>query len=182
MRPRLLFLVKYLLFWLLYFVVGKLVFLIWFWRQTTALPLTTTLRIIAHGLRMDAAATAYVAGIPFLLVTLSSLVPWRYLRPVIFWFTVAALVWGNRHSVRTFLGLEFKRLAVECRADGVFPILDLDALGCQERGMQTPIIAFLVRALGEVESCRKLAGIIKAEAHGESITGNAETLTVIVAT
>ena len=93
MRLRLLFLLKYALFWLGFFVAGKLVFLAWFYPQTAALPFTTTLGIIIHGLRMDGAATAYIAAVPFLLVMLSSFAPWHYIRPVIFWFTVVVLIY-----------------------------------------------------------------------------------------
>jgi len=87
MRPRLLFLLKYFLFWLGFFVVGKLVFLAWFYPQTFALPFTTTLGILLHGLRMDAAATAYLAMVPFLLVLCSTVLPWRRVRPFLFWWT-----------------------------------------------------------------------------------------------
>src|SRR5580765_1806448 len=92
MRPRLLLLLKYCLFWLAFFVVGKLVFLAWFFPQTAALPLLTTLGIIIHGLRMDATATAFVAAVPFLLVLLSSVVPWRNIRPLIFWWTAPLIL------------------------------------------------------------------------------------------
>src|SRR5882757_3712377 len=47
-------------------------------RPCRMIPFTTSLGIILHGLRMDAAATAYVSAIPFLLVALSSVVPWRF--------------------------------------------------------------------------------------------------------
>src|SRR5437868_1941084 len=93
MRPRLLFLLKYFLWWLGFFVAGKLIFLAWFFRQTIELPATTTLGVILHGLRMDAAATAYVAAIPFLLVVFSAFLPWRYLRLVIKWYTIPMAVY-----------------------------------------------------------------------------------------
>lgn len=92
MRPRLLFLAKYSLFWLGFFVVGKLVFLAWFYPQTAALPVGTTLGIIVHGLRMDATATAFVVAVPFLLVLASTVVPWRVIRPVVFWWTAPLLL------------------------------------------------------------------------------------------
>ena len=93
MRPRLLFLLKYFLFWLGFFVAGKLVFLTWFLRQTAELPTATTVGIVLHGLRMDAAATAYLAAIPFLLVVASSFLPWRFIRPVIKWWTIPVLIY-----------------------------------------------------------------------------------------
>ncbi|HSC20418.1 MAG TPA: sulfatase-like hydrolase/transferase [Solirubrobacterales bacterium] len=92
MRPRLLFLLKYCLFWLAFFVVGKLVFLAWYFPQTAALPLSTTLGIVFYGLRMDATATAFVAAVPFLLVLASTVVPWRLVRPLLFWWTAPLVV------------------------------------------------------------------------------------------
>jgi phosphoglycerol transferase MdoB-like AlkP superfamily enzyme len=92
MRPRLAFLLKYFIFWLGFFLVGKMVFLAWFYPQTSALPFTTILGILLHGLRMDVAATAYVAAVPFLLVLLSAVAPWRRIRPLIFWWTAPLLL------------------------------------------------------------------------------------------
>ena len=92
MRPRLLFLLKYCLFWLGFFVVGKLVFLGWFYPQTFALPVGTTLAILVHGLRMDAAATAYLVAVPFVLTMLSTYAPWHWVRPVMIGWTLPLLV------------------------------------------------------------------------------------------
>lgn len=94
MRPRLLFLLKYFLFWLGFFVAGKLVFLTWFLRQTAELPTATTVGIVLHGLRMDAGATAYIVAVPFLLVVTSAFVPWRFVRPVIKWWTIPVLIYS----------------------------------------------------------------------------------------
>ncbi|HET7042829.1 MAG TPA: hypothetical protein VFI13_12455, partial [Gemmatimonadales bacterium] len=92
MRPRLLFLLKYCLFWLGFFVAGKLVFLAWFFPETWALPFGTTLGILVHGLRMDAAATAYLAAVPFLLILLSTYAPWHWIRPIVIGWTLPLLV------------------------------------------------------------------------------------------
>ena len=92
MRPRLLFLLKYCLFWLGFFVVGKVVFLSWFYPQTEALPAATTIGIILHGLRMDAAATAYLAAVPFVLILLSTYAPWHWIRPIVIGWTLPLLV------------------------------------------------------------------------------------------
>jgi phosphoglycerol transferase MdoB-like AlkP superfamily enzyme len=92
MRPRLLFLLRYFLFWLGFFVVGKLVFLTWFYPQTAALPLGTIVGIVVHGLRMDAAATAYLSAVPFLLITLSTYAPWHWVRPLILGWTIPLMV------------------------------------------------------------------------------------------
>lgn len=94
MRPRLLFLLKYYLFWIFFFVVGKGMFLAWYTEQSAALPFSTLLGVFLHGLRMDAAAAAFFAAVPFLLVALSVLFPWRYLRRVVLWWTIALVIFA----------------------------------------------------------------------------------------
>jgi phosphoglycerol transferase MdoB-like AlkP superfamily enzyme len=90
-KDRLKFLLAYFVFWVGFFVVGKLIFLAWYWRQAAAAGFGTTVGIVVHGLRMDAAAAAHVIAIPIVCVLLSSYVPWRWLRPVVLWWTVALL-------------------------------------------------------------------------------------------
>ena len=92
MRQRLAFLLKYYLFWMAFFVVGKMVFLGWFGAETAQLPFATTLGIVWHGLRMDAAASAYVVAIPFMLMTFAIERTWRWIRRVVLWWTVIFVV------------------------------------------------------------------------------------------
>jgi phosphoglycerol transferase MdoB-like AlkP superfamily enzyme len=91
MRSRLLFLGRYLLFWLAFFVTGKAVFLAWYWAQTKGLGIGAIFGAFFYGLRMDAAATAYVSALVFILVALSAMVPWRFVRPLILGWTVFLL-------------------------------------------------------------------------------------------
>ncbi|UOR06707.1 sulfatase-like hydrolase/transferase [Hymenobacter aerilatus] len=64
---------RYFLFWLLFFVVAKLLFLVYQWADTAMLPLSTVARIFGYGLRLDASATAYLCLLPFALLTLGGL-------------------------------------------------------------------------------------------------------------
>lgn len=91
MRARLAFLLKYYLFWISFFLIGKLVFLGWFGGEVAQLPFLTTLGIIWHGLRMDVAATAYIAAIPFLLLLVAAQRTWRWIRRALLWWTVPVL-------------------------------------------------------------------------------------------
>ena len=71
MRPRLNFLLLYLLYWLAFFAAVRLVFLAFFYRETAGLPASTLAGTFLHGFRLDFSAAAYLSLIPFLLVALS---------------------------------------------------------------------------------------------------------------
>ncbi|MBW3128550.1 LTA synthase family protein [Hymenobacter profundi] len=64
---------RYFLFWLLFFVVAKVLFLLYQWSDTTSLSLSTIAQVFGYGLRLDASATAYVCLLPFALLMLGSL-------------------------------------------------------------------------------------------------------------
>jgi len=102
MRSRLAFLLKYTGFWLSFFVVAKGAFLVWYWAQTRALSFGTILGVFVHGLRMDAAATAYLAAVPFLLVAVSAFVPWRFVRPVLIGWSVLILLVATALTIGDF--------------------------------------------------------------------------------
>jgi len=71
-RPRLTLLLFYLLYWLAFFAAVRLVFLAYFFRETSALPVGTVAATFLHGFRLDLASAAYLSLIPFLLIALSA--------------------------------------------------------------------------------------------------------------
>ena len=75
MRPRIKFLLLYLLYWLAFFAAVRLVFLAFFYRETGLLPAATVAATFFHGLRLDFSAAAYLSLLPFLLVALSVFQP-----------------------------------------------------------------------------------------------------------
>lgn len=70
MIPRVVFCAVYLLFWLAYFVIGKLVFLAYHAPRARGLPVETLLGIVWHGFKMDLATACYLGVLPCLLVAL----------------------------------------------------------------------------------------------------------------
>lgn len=64
---------RYFLFWLLFFVVAKALFLLYHYSKTAALSGTTFAGIFGYGLRLDASTTAYLSVVPFVLFVLGSL-------------------------------------------------------------------------------------------------------------
>ncbi|HEY5825634.1 MAG TPA: sulfatase-like hydrolase/transferase, partial [Cyclobacteriaceae bacterium] len=71
MKQRVELFIKTYLFWILFFVVGRLLFLIYQFDQTANLSIKEVFTIILLGLRMDAAMAGYWTILPILLLTAS---------------------------------------------------------------------------------------------------------------
>ena len=92
MRARLRFALVYFGCWIGYFLIGKVIFLAWYWRDTATLGVGTLLGVFWHGLRMDAASAAYLMVVPLIVLMGSSYIPWRFLRWIVVTWTVAFVV------------------------------------------------------------------------------------------
>ena len=75
MKNRFAFQPRYFLFWLLFFGLGRALFLGYQHAAAAKLPWGTLLATFWYGLRLDASAAAYVCLLPFLLLALGSLWP-----------------------------------------------------------------------------------------------------------
>ncbi|MDB5233402.1 MAG: hypothetical protein JWR44_395 [Hymenobacter sp.] len=75
MKNRFAFQPRYFLFWLLFFGLGRALFLAYQHTATAQLSLGTILGTFGYGLRLDASAAAYVCLVPFLLFIIGSLWP-----------------------------------------------------------------------------------------------------------
>ena len=69
---------RYFLFWLLFFLVGRVVFLLYHHALAATLPLPTLLGTFGYGLRLDFSMTAYLCAVPFLLFVLAYLIGPRF--------------------------------------------------------------------------------------------------------
>ena len=80
MVSRVVFCAFYLLFWLAYFIIGKLVFLAYHAPRARGLPVETLLGIVWHGFKMDLATACYLGVLPCLVVALPgrSRPRWRF--------------------------------------------------------------------------------------------------------
>jgi phosphoglycerol transferase MdoB-like AlkP superfamily enzyme len=68
---------RYFLFWLVFFALGRALFLGYQHAAATQLPWGTLLATFGYGVRLDASAAAYVSLVPFVLLLLGSV--WRRL-------------------------------------------------------------------------------------------------------
>ena len=73
MSHRLKLLLLYLLYWLAFFAAVRLMFLAFFFRETSALPAALVAGTFLHGLRLDLASAAYLSLIPFLLIAFTAI-------------------------------------------------------------------------------------------------------------
>lgn len=65
--------IKYLIYWLLVFVLGRACFLFVNWFESSKLSFSTLLSTFFHGFRLDLSMSAYLVLIPFLTLSLSLL-------------------------------------------------------------------------------------------------------------
>lgn len=87
-----LFLLRYVAFWLLYFLICRAVFVLYHGAQIKLLPAETIFGIFSHALRMDISSAAYLVIIPFMLWFINSLVPAKLTKKLITGYTVFMLL------------------------------------------------------------------------------------------
>ncbi len=92
MRVRFRFFMAYLVFWLVLFIAGKLVFLLYQYNQSFLLPVADWFNILYHGLRLDLSTLGYLASIPVLTLAVTSFWKGRVATCVINTYTVIALI------------------------------------------------------------------------------------------
>lgn len=93
MKNRFAFQPLYFLFWLVFFLAAKALFLLYHATPTAALSAATIGRVFVYGLRLDASSTAYLCLVPYLLFTVGSLAGPRFPTDrLIGWYTAAAVL------------------------------------------------------------------------------------------
>lgn len=95
MRERLLLFVRLLLFWLLYMLVIRVIFLTYNHDLSSQLSITEILLTILHGLRMDGSMIGYYLAASGLLITFSALTPGRWFSITLTTLTFILLVFSG---------------------------------------------------------------------------------------
>lgn len=85
MKKRLLFNSSYFIFWIGYFFVARLLFLLFYYEQSYAIGLGTSLKTFLYGIQLDISFAGYLSIIPFLASLLT--------------------VWASKKIVATFMKL-----------------------------------------------------------------------------
>ncbi|MBW7468987.1 phosphoglycerol transferase MdoB-like AlkP superfamily enzyme [Pontibacter aydingkolensis] len=92
MKKRVYFQPLYFLFWVIYFVVARAVFLLYHLDKSEQLSGTDVFYSFLYGLRLDLSFTAYICAIPFLLSLLTAIWPSFKISGIIRHYTYTLLV------------------------------------------------------------------------------------------
>ena len=91
MRARLLFLIKYYVFWILIFISQKILFLGYNYKESLNLRFSTWFLVIWNGLKIDLSAGAYILFIPTVLIISGILTGTKFLRVFLNIYTAVVL-------------------------------------------------------------------------------------------
>lgn len=86
------FLLRFYLFWLIFFFLERLLFLSYFSEKLSGIPITQTLKSFLYGLRLDASMAGYISAIPLLIFTVLWIFPRIPFKAVIAKTYVTALI------------------------------------------------------------------------------------------
>ena len=91
MRERIRFMFIYFLFWTVYFVIARIIFLSYHISDSKNLTLETVYGIFSHGIKMDLSMAAYLCILPYLFVTFSNFIKNGTFQNTIFTYTFTAV-------------------------------------------------------------------------------------------
>jgi phosphoglycerol transferase MdoB-like AlkP superfamily enzyme len=91
MRERIRFMYIYFLFWTVYFIIARIIFLSYHVQDSKSLTLETVYGIFANGIKMDFSMAAYLCILPFIFVTFSNFVKNGNFQNTIFTYTFTAV-------------------------------------------------------------------------------------------
>jgi len=149
MLTRLRFLVFYFLFWIGCFEGGRVLFLLYQWRDTVRLDLPLIAGILLHGLKMDISVVSAIMIVPVCTVARAGFLPQREAKRLILGYTLAVLaisslvtvadlelfsVWGYRIDASPFHYLMGSKEALASAAGSPLAFLFVLLLGLLTAG------------------------------------------------
>jgi len=91
-KNRFLFNCNYFLLWIVYFVVARLFFLLFYFEKTEELGLSTTLKTFIYGLRLDISFASYLCFIPFVLIIFSVFTRSKKIESILKWYSIILII------------------------------------------------------------------------------------------
>ncbi|WGH76557.1 sulfatase-like hydrolase/transferase [Tenacibaculum tangerinum] len=91
LKNRFLFTATYYFLWVLYFLLARLLFLLYYFDKTSELSFSTTLQTFLYGIQLDFSFAAYLAIIPFLIALFSIWIPKKIISYLIKGYTFPIL-------------------------------------------------------------------------------------------
>ena len=92
LKNKILFNFYYFLFWVCYFILARLLFLIFYFNKTTDLEFLTILKTFLYGLRLDASFAAYLCLFPFLLIIFRVFTNWKIIEVFLKWYSIIIII------------------------------------------------------------------------------------------
>lgn len=117
MTKQLVGFLKYFIFWMIFFLLSKVLFLAWNYDLTNQLSCSEIGGIFWHGLKMDVSTACYLLVLPGLLMSFRLFIPFRFVNRSISIYTLVLLIiasvltvldlglyphWGTRVNVTVF--------------------------------------------------------------------------------
>ena len=109
--------IKYFLFWLLYFIISKIIFLLYNYNLTESLEWSEIAGIFIHGFKMELSMVSYLMIFPGILLSISFITPPKILGSILKIYTILLFViitfinlldlglyphWGTRIGISAF--------------------------------------------------------------------------------
>ncbi|CAM1348660.1 Phosphoglycerol transferase MdoB [Tenacibaculum ascidiaceicola] len=91
-KNRFLFSITYYFLWVIYFLLARFLFLLYYFDKTSELSFFTTLKTFIYGIQLDFSFAAYLAAIPFLVILLSIWIPKKIIGYIIKGYTFPILL------------------------------------------------------------------------------------------
>lgn len=85
------FFVGYFLFWIFYFLIARIIFLLFYLENTKEIGLLESIKSLFYGLRLDASFTGYITIIPLFLVLLKAFTTKQFLGAILNLYTKIVL-------------------------------------------------------------------------------------------
>jgi phosphoglycerol transferase MdoB-like AlkP superfamily enzyme len=82
----------YFLFWIIFFVITKGIFLLYHHTKTAALTATEIAKVFLYALKMDASSAGYLCIFPFLLFFLQSFIKKESFKKIIYIYTISLVI------------------------------------------------------------------------------------------
>ena len=117
MKEQLVGFVKYFIFWIIFFLLAKVMFLIWNYDQSSLLSVKEVAGIFWHGFSMDSSTACYLLLLPGLLLSIRPFLPAGFVNRSVYFYTLLMLTvacvlmvldlglfphWGTRVNVTIF--------------------------------------------------------------------------------
>ena len=85
-------LLKYFLFWIVFFVFGRLIFLLFYFDKSIEIGLKNVFLSFVYGIQLDLSFTAYLCLFPFLLISFSFFIEKNIIKKILNFYSITVII------------------------------------------------------------------------------------------